>query len=319
MADLRMKTTAGLVAVLLASSAVNSEHKESTGDCFGWSEWSTPVNLVAVNSSLSDQNPALSRDELTLYFTSTRPGGIGNLDLWVAQRPTRRSEWDAPVNLGTPINSVANDLAPTVSSGGHLLFFGSDRPGGFGSHDVYVSQRADTSNPFAWSDPLNVGSPINTADQELAPFYFHGSLYFNRGLQQAQLADIYHAALADDGDRNVAVVRTELNSPMNDAAVTIRRDGLELFLWSQRQGGLGAADIWTSTRRSVHHPWLVPTNVGAPINSEANDATPNLSSDGRTLIFASARAGGMGGFDLYTSTRRPLQHSPHCDGDRGER
>ena len=72
---------------------MNVQRAESKGACSAWSEWSEPVNLAGVNTSFNEQNAFLSRDELTLYFTSTQPGGHGNLDLWVAHRPTRDSDW----------------------------------------------------------------------------------------------------------------------------------------------------------------------------------------------------------------------------------
>src|SRR6266850_7937126 len=82
---------------------------------FANSEWSEPVHLDApVNSPCQDQTPTLSKDELALYFTSTRRGGLGNdtpdgcqdsFDLWVARRTSRDSPWETPVNLGPPVNT----------------------------------------------------------------------------------------------------------------------------------------------------------------------------------------------------------------------
>ena len=62
------------------------------------------------------------------------------------------------------------------------------------------------------------------------------------------------------------------------------------------------------TRRSVHDSWSPPTNLGAPLNSTAAGQQPSLSSDGRTLVFASSRAGGFGGADIWISTRTPSGH-----------
>src|SRR5262245_26589540 len=98
-----------------------------------YSDWGTPVNLGgAINSAASDQHPALSKDGLSLYFTSDRPGGFGGLDLWVSQRESEEAPWGAPVNLGPTVNSGATDMAPAFSPDGHHLYFHSDRPGGLG-------------------------------------------------------------------------------------------------------------------------------------------------------------------------------------------
>lgn len=275
-----------------------------------WADWTEPVNLAAINSPFNEQNAVLSREQLTMYFTSNRPGGHGNLDVWVARRPAPDAEWSAPVNLPAPINTANNDLAPHLSSDGHFLFFASDREGGHGSFDIYVSMSAGASGDTQqWDAPANVGPPINTSDTEVAPFWLHGSLFFNRGLQPLQLADIYHAVV-DRWGRAVGPVApvVELNSPRNDSAVTIRRDGRELYLWSQRAGTAGPVDIWTSVRQSAHHPWSTPVNVGSPINTDFADVTPGLSFDGTTMIFGSNRPGGMGGNDLWMSTRTADTH-----------
>jgi hypothetical protein len=142
---------------------------------FANSEWSAPVNLGAVNSPFNEQNAFLSKDELTLYLTSNRPGGLGDLDIWVSQRASVDSPWPPPVNLGPPINTPAADFAPNLSVDGHLLFFSSARPSGQGGPDVYVSRRSDPNDDFAWEDPVNVGAPINTADAENAPFYLQSA------------------------------------------------------------------------------------------------------------------------------------------------
>jgi len=65
---------------------------------------------------------------LSLYFSSDRPGGCGGLDIWVSQRESSDAPWEQPFNLGCAVNSSANDLAPNLTTDGHLLFFHSFRP-----------------------------------------------------------------------------------------------------------------------------------------------------------------------------------------------
>ena len=79
------------------------------------------------------------------------------------------------------------------------------------------------------------------------------------------------------------------------------------MFWSRRGGGLGGNDLWVSTRQTIHDSWSPPVNAGTALNSGLDDVTPSLSFDGRTLIFASNRPG-LGGNDLYMSTRTPSGH-----------
>lgn len=282
---------------------------------FANSEWSAPVNLGApINSSAMEMNAALSPDELSLYFVSTRTGGLGGADIWVSRRASLDAPWGDPVNLGSNVNGPGLDAAPSVSLDGHLLFFSSDRPGGQGSNDIYVARRADKSDDLAWGPAVNLGPDVNTVGFEAGGFYLpsaedgSASLYFARGPDGNSL-DIYVAPLTANGEtRGPAVPVAELNDPdpaVTDAHPTVRVDGREMYFHSSRAGGLGGTDLWMSTRRSVHEPWSPPVNVGVPLNSVAADFQPTLSYDGRTLIFASGRPGGLGGNDIWMSTRTP--------------
>ena len=273
--------------------------------------WSEPVNMGSViNSTAADVNAALSPDELSLYFTSNRAGGLGDNDIWVAHRDCTDCAWQTPVNLGEPINSTAVDAGPRVSNDGHLLFFQSERPGGAGSGDIYVSRRDNPKDDHGWGQPVPLGADVNTAANEQAATYLQsaedggGNLYFNRGTA-AQPADIYYASVSRDGVTAGPAVRVaELNDPTGiDQHATVSKDGREIFISSTRSGGLGGFDIWTSTRRSVHDPWSAPVDLVAPLNTSVNDMQPSLSANGRTLIFASNRLGSLGQNDLWMTTR----------------
>jgi hypothetical protein len=286
-----------------------------------------------VNSACQDQTPTLSRDELSLYFLSDRPGGLGNLvpatgcldnfDLWVARRACTDADddacdWQTPVNLGSAINTLKNDVAPALSPDGHLLFFSSDRDDqtGLGLHDIYVSWRADPNDDLGWGPPVPLGPDVNTALHEAGPFYLESaedgaaSLYFYRGEDNAFTTDIYVAPVTRDG-RTVgpAVKDEELSHPNEaDGFVTVRADGRELLFNSSRPGGLNRFDIWVSTRRSVHDAWSPPEPLGAPVNSEIGaEFQPDLSHDGRTLLFitGSGARGGSGRQDIWGATRTP--------------
>jgi hypothetical protein len=91
---------------------------------------------------------------------------------------------------------------------------------------------------------------------------------------------------------------SELNTPFNDGCPIQSPDGLSLFIASNRPGGLGGQDIWVARRASRDDPWGAPENLGAPVNSDADDFCPTpVRGDG--LYYVSARAGGCGGADIY--------------------
>jgi len=285
---------------------------------FASSEWSEPVNLGApVNSSVNDMNAALSPDELSLYFVSGRAGGLGGVDIWVSRRASLDSPWEDPVDLGPNVNSSGLEASPSLSMDGHLLFFSSDRPGGQGSNDIYVARRTDKKDDLGWGPAVNLGPDVNTAAFEAGGWYLQSAeegsanFYFVRGPNTVAL-DIYVAPVNTDGEAGGPAVLvaelSNLNPAITDAHPSLRADGREIYFYSNRAGSLGASDLWRSTRQSVHEPWSPPENLGAPLSSTANDVHPSLSHDARTLIFASTRAGGLGGSDIWMATRTPSGH-----------
>jgi hypothetical protein len=276
-----------------------------------YSDWSPPVSLgPVVNSTANEQNAQLSKDGLAIYFSSNRPGGFGAQDIYVTRRASLDRPWEPPVNLGPRINTPLNDFAPNVSIDGHLLFFASARPGGFGGADLYMSRRDDPNDDMGWGDPVNLGAEVNTADNEQAPNYHQnaeegaGNLYFNRGNAMANLADLYYVAASRHGVASgPAVYVSELNTVgFNEQAASLRHDAKEVFFFSNRPGGSGGSDIYTSTRRNANDSWSPPVNV-ASLNTAADDVTPNLSFDGLTMLLGSNRPGGSGGNDIYMTTR----------------
>ena len=137
-----------------------------------YSDWSTPVNLgPVVNSASQDQQPAISKDGLSLYFTSNRPGGFGGFDMYVSQRASVDDAWGSPVNLGSNVNTSLNEGNPAFSRDGHAMFFQSDRPGGLGARDIWVSQREHTHDDFDWQPAVDLAG-VNSAADDQAPTYF---------------------------------------------------------------------------------------------------------------------------------------------------
>jgi WD40 repeat protein len=291
-------TALGLLALVAASPTAQPS----------FSAWSTPVNLgPVINTEFNDQGPCLSKNRLSLYFNSNRPGALGGSDIWVSQRNSVEEPWGAPMNLGEIVNSTADDVVPSLSRDGHWLFFMSRRPGGVGGFDIWVSYREHVHDDFDWQPPVNAGPNVNSPSFDQSAFLFENEdagvpqLYFTRTTPTGN--DIFVSDLLPDGTFGPATLVPELNSTAADAGTSLRFDGLEVFFYSRRPGGFGASDLWTATRNTVFEPWSTPINLGGLVNSVDLDFDPHISSDRKTLYFASTRAGGFGGQDLYATAR----------------
>ena len=281
-----------------------------------FSDWSEPENLgPVINSSDNDAGGIVSKDGLSLYFHSGRPGGFGGTDLYVSQRRSLNEPWGPPINLGADVNSAQGDSAAVLSRDEHWLFFNSMRPGGFGSLDIWVTYRQHTHDDFGWQPPVNVGPGVNSPAVETNCSFFENDdagapqlLFSSNRPGGLGMFDIYVSELLPDGTFGPASPITALSSTFSEPGLSIRFDGLEVFLFSTRPPSFGSQDLWTATRETVFDSWSTPTNLGALVNSSVRDSQPFLAPDRQTLYFASDRVGGFGDLDLYVTTR--TKHKP---------
>lgn len=279
-----------------------------------FSDWSPPVNLgPVVNTEFGEFAPHVSKDGLGLYFASTRPesfGSFGAEDLWVAGRSSVHSPWGIPMNLGPVINTPSNERSRALSRDGHYLFFASDRPGGFGGLDIWVTWRPQTHDDFGWQPPVNLGAAVNSPATDAGPNFFENEdaggpqLYVasNRAGGSGGL-DIYVSALVGALFQPPIPVN-ELNTPQGDLTPGIRHDGLEIVIASNRPGGVGAVDLWVAIRGTVQDPWSAPAPLGPIVNTTSGETFPSFSADRMSLYFNSDRPDlGFGASDLYVSAR----------------
>ena len=123
-------------------------------------QWETPENLGAdINSSSDEFGPTISSDGNTLYFSSDRPGGLGDYDIWVSIQ--NGSVWSQPTNVGSPVNTDYTDFLPSVSTGGDTLYFISNRPVSQ-NLDIWMSWKVGND----WQNPVNLGPTVNSAGDE---------------------------------------------------------------------------------------------------------------------------------------------------------
>ena len=143
---------------------------EGNGDIF-FSErksdkWTDPEPLPGlVNSTYAENSVSLSADENVLYFASERPGGFGGLDIYVATKDSK-GEWSKIKNLGPSINTEYDEEGPFIGYDGKTLYFSSRGHNGMGGHDIFKATLLDAEQN-GWSDPENLGYPINTPDDDV--------------------------------------------------------------------------------------------------------------------------------------------------------
>ena len=258
----------------------------------------------AVCSGARSFGPCISSDGLELYFHRD-PG-----ELWVARRATPNEEWGAPVNLGPTVNSSAYEGGPCLSADGlSLYFFSINRPGELGGPDVWVTTRATTHDN--WGTPVNVGAPVNTTSDDWCPSITADGLelYFtsNRPGGSGNW-DIWSATRATvNSPWNTPVnLGPAVNSSAEDNWPGISPDGLVLFFASTRPGGSGQWDLYMTRRATRKDPWGPATNLGPTINTIPWQVGAKVSSDGSTLYFHSARAGGFSTCDLWQAAILPI-------------
>lgn len=125
--------------------------------------WTEPENLgPIVNTDYWETSPSLSPDKRDLYFCSSMPGGYGGKDIWVTHR-SPNGKWSRPENLGPEVNTDGDEACPFIHADNQTLYFNSNGHMGYGVTDLFLSRKINDST---WSEPVNLGYPINTIDDE---------------------------------------------------------------------------------------------------------------------------------------------------------
>lgn len=128
--------------------------------------WQKPENMGKnVNSRFWDSQPSLSADGSTLFFSSNRPGGEGENDIWYTESHAD-GQWSEAKNVGDEVNTSGNEVSPFVFFNNTVLFFASDGHEGYGGKDIFLS-RYGTGG---FEKPENLGYPINDQKDQVALF-----------------------------------------------------------------------------------------------------------------------------------------------------
>lgn len=126
--------------------------------------WNKPEQIeIDLNTRYRETSISISGDGNEIFFTSDKKKSIGGRDIYYIKR-VRKNKWTKPFNLGDPVNSEYNEESVYVSSGGDTIWFSSNRPGGMGGYDIYMSVKNEIG---LWSEPHNIGVPGNSQSNDL--------------------------------------------------------------------------------------------------------------------------------------------------------
>ena len=281
-------------AVLLAANAEFAQEAVNKPVAF------EPQNLgPGINSVQEEYFPGLSLDQKTLYYTR-RDGRqsirVQNEDLFEAS--FSGGEWKNGSNLGKPINTRENEGAFSASADGKFIYFTScSREGGEGRCDIWQS----TKKGDGWSEPKNLGFPINTRDWESQPSLAADgiTLYFisNRPGGYGG-TDIWRSVRKGDKWSMPRNLGPDVNTAQDEQFPFIHPDGQTLYFSSYGHPGIGKSDIFFTKLKEGK--WTKPVNLGYPINTSKDEWNFVVDRTGETAYMASDRLDGYGGMDIYS-------------------
>jgi outer membrane protein OmpA-like peptidoglycan-associated protein/Tol biopolymer transport system component len=244
--------------------------------------WSVANALPGnINSPSNEGAQNISQDGQWLIFTGCNfPEGFGSCDLYISY--LTNSGWSAPENLGNKINTEAWETAPSLSPDKRELYFTSNRAGGFGGSDIYISKRLANGS---WSEPQNAGPEINTKGDESCPFIHadNQTLYFtSNGHLGYGGEDLFLVRKNADGSWSKAInLGYPINTIENEGSLSVASDGTTAYYASDRSDSRGGLDLYSFQLRDDIRPartlWVKgkvfdkKTSKGLPSSVELTD------------------------------------------------
>ncbi len=187
--------------------------------------WSKPQGIAqTINSPYNEGTCSVTADGNILIYTSCdAPDSEGSCDLYIAYKVN--GMWQRPRNMGKNVNSRSWDSQPSLSADGRILFFSSNRKGGYGGNDIWYSVM---QNDATWSEAKNLGSVVNTPKDEISPFMFFNNeiLFFSSNGHQGFGGMDIQLSKVVDGEFTKP---ENLGLPIND-----QLDQVALFITAQK-------------------------------------------------------------------------------------
>lgn len=199
--------------------------------------WQKPINIGSpINSSYDEGDAWISADGNFMVFSSDRPGGFGDYDLWTSNKVS--GVWQTPVNMGATINSSSGENAPWLSADTLRMYFSSNRDGGYGNWDIYMSEKSGGQ----WQSPTNLGPVINYYWLDTGPCLTADemTLYYNQG------GDLFTSQNISGQWQPHVSLGPNINSSSREDRPRLSSSGTTLYFMSDRPGGYGSWDVYKS-------------------------------------------------------------------------
>jgi outer membrane protein OmpA-like peptidoglycan-associated protein len=213
------------------------------------------ASIIDGDINLEEQKGAItvSQDGEWMLFAGNFKEGFGNFDIYISYYTPEG--WSEPQNLGENINTDAWESSPTLSPDKRALYFSSNRPGGYGGSDIYVSYLKPNGS---WSPAQNMGPAINSAGDDQAPFIHadNQTLYFTSdGLTGYGGTDLYILRKNDVGEWGLPEnLGYPINTIENEGSLAVSADGLTAYYASDRNDSRGSLDIYKFDMRPDIRP-----------------------------------------------------------------
>ncbi|MGQ8337142.1 PorE family type IX secretion system protein [Sunxiuqinia sp. A32] len=227
-----------------------------------WGEPKLIDETGMINTEDEDGAVALSGNGDQMIFTRARYDKFNNLGAELYSAKMSRGNWSEPIKIEIVGDSLIA-AHPALSPNGDVLYFVSDRPGGFGGKDIWMA----TKDGGSFSNPVNLGNKINTPGNEVFPaIRSNGELYFSSDYHMGMGGlDIFKAVKDDSGEWKVENMKAPMNSSGDDFAITFIEGEEERGMFSSNRKGSRSDDIY-----SFYLPPKVYRVSGEIYNKETN-------------------------------------------------
>ncbi|HDJ34375.1 MAG TPA: hypothetical protein ENF21_09800 [Bacteroidetes bacterium] len=212
-------------------------------------EWTRARKLNRnINTRYYESHACVSSDGNTLYFTSNRTGGLGELDIYVSKKD-KRGNWGPAENIGNNINTPFNENYPFITENDSLLYFSSEGHYNMGGYDIFYSQRMPDGS---WSKPVNIGYPLNTTDDDL---FFNpvqnGKAAYISMLDGYKEMNLYRIEILPEGITRDFTIRGQLS-----LADTTREFGWDFQIFMIDRESMDTVDVGFPNRQSGQYSFI---------------------------------------------------------------